>query len=60
MRIFVKLRQLVAQEGLVDRMDKLEKGTDLLFRVVFRRLDTLECITPALPSKRRKIGINPK
>jgi phage regulator Rha-like protein len=56
-RTFVKLRQLVLQESLSDRMSKLEKGTDQVFRVVFQRLDTLERITPGLPKKRRKIGI---
>ncbi len=56
-RTFVKLRQLLLQEDLSDRMKKLEIGTDKLFRVVFQRLDDLEVNTPTLPSKRRKIGI---
>lgn len=57
MRIFVKLRQLLLQESLSDRLAHLEKGTDKLFRVVFQRLDSLESKTPLLPQKRRKIGI---
>jgi hypothetical protein len=57
MRTFVKLRQLILQESLSDRMKRLEKNTDQVFRVIFQRLDTLERNTPALPQKRRKIGI---
>jgi hypothetical protein len=57
MRTFVKIRQLLLQESLSDRVEKLEKGTDKLFRVVFQWLDELEVNTPILPSKRRKIGI---
>lgn len=57
MRIFVKLRQLMLQQSLSDRLAHLEKGTDKLFRVVFQRLDTLESNAPILPKKRRKIGI---
>lgn len=56
-RTFVKLRQLLLQEDLADRMKKLEIGTDKLFRVIFQRLDDLEVSAPTLPSKRRKIGI---
>lgn len=57
MRTFVKLRQLILQESLSDRMAKLERGTDQVFRIVFQRLDTLEQNTPILPQKRRKMGI---
>lgn len=57
MRTFVKLRQLLLQESLSDRLTNLEKGTDKLFRIVFQRLDTLEGTAPILPQKRRKIGI---
>jgi len=56
-RTFVKLRQLILQEALSDRMIKLEKGTDKIFWVVFHRLDVLERDLPAFPKKRRKIGI---
>jgi ORF6N domain len=57
MRIFVKLRQFLIQESLSERVRELEKGTDKLFRIVFQRLDDLDHKTPALPPKRRKIGI---
>ena len=57
MRTFVKLRQLILEESLSDRLAGLEKGTNKLFRVVFQRLDNLEQNVPILPSKRRKIGI---
>jgi hypothetical protein len=57
MRAFVKLRQILIQESLSDRMQKFERNTDQVFRVIFQRLDTLERNTPVLPQKRRKIGI---
>ncbi len=57
-RTFVRLRQLLLQASLADRMTKIEKGTDRLFQVVFRRLDTLEANAPILSRKRRRIGIN--
>ena len=57
-RTFIKLRQLLASdESLSERMTKLEKGTDKLFRIVFERLDTLEAQAPILPTKRKKIGL---
>lgn len=56
-RTFVKLRHLIVQESLAERLTKLERGTDQVFRIVFQRLDILERTTPALPSRRRKIGI---
>jgi len=71
MRIFVKMRKLLASdESLIDKMERLEKGTlefqkgvDKVFRIVFERLDevnksieTLEINTPLLPKDRRKIG----
>jgi hypothetical protein len=58
MRTFTKLRELLAtDESLSNRMHKLEKGTDRLFRIVFERLDKLEAETPILPNKRKKIGL---
>ena len=57
-RTFVKIRHLLASdETLADRLSKLERGTDQLFRIVFERLDTLEVQTPSLPLKRKKIGL---
>ncbi len=57
MRTFVRLRQLILEESLSDRMEKLEIDTDHVFKIVFQRLDTLERNTPLLPQKRRRIGI---
>ncbi len=58
MRIFTKLRSfLLLEKDLSNKVDKLEKGTNHLFKVVFERLDSLEeIITPKIPS-RRKIGL---
>ena len=56
--IFIKMRKiLLSEESLTDRVGKLEKGTDKIFRIVFERLDNLESETPVLPKKRRRIGI---
>ncbi len=57
-RIFVKIREyLNSDEILTERLHKLEKGTDKIFRIVFERLDRLESDIPLLPIKRRKIGL---
>ncbi len=57
MRIFTKLRSfLMLERELGGRMDRLEAGTDQLFKVVFERLDNLEEGLPAHDSRRRKIG----
>ncbi|MGE3610887.1 MAG: ORF6N domain-containing protein [Bacteriovoracaceae bacterium] len=59
MRTFTKLRSFLAMEStLENRMNKLEKGTNHLFKIVFERLDTLEDqVTPKLPGNRKKIGL---
>ncbi len=51
MRTFTKLRALIVSD------EALPEKTDMLFRVVFERLDTLEANTPILPKTRKKIGI---
>jgi len=57
-RTFVKMRQLLAsEESLSDRVGKLEKGTDKLFRIVFERLDEVERNSPLLPKERKRIGL---
>ena len=57
-RTFIKMRHLLAsEESLKERVGKLEKGTDKLFRIVFERLDTLDAEVPTLPKKRRRIGL---
>lgn len=59
MRTFTKLRSYLAMEGSNEnRLDKLENGTNQLFKIVFERLDSLEDqIKPRLPETRKKIGL---
>ncbi|RLA63828.1 MAG: ORF6N domain-containing protein [Epsilonproteobacteria bacterium] len=58
MRTFVKIRALLnSDETLSERLRKLEKGTDIMFRIVFERLDKLESETPVLPKRRKRIGL---
>lgn len=58
MRTFVKLRSFLAFDStLSDRVGKLEKGTNQLFKIVFERLDDLEETLPEHPKDRKKIGI---
>ena len=59
MRIFTKLRSfLLLEKNLSERMDKLEMGTNKIFKIVFERLDTIEdIVTPKLPAYRKKIGL---
>ena len=58
MRTFVKLRRLLhSDESLTSKINKIEKGADKLFKVVFERLDQLERNTPILPQKRKKINL---
>jgi len=59
MRIFMKLRSfLLLEKNLSERMNKLEGGTNQIFRIVFERLDKLEKGLPSLPSKRKRIGLD--
>ena len=59
MRIFTKLRSyLLLEKDLTSRMEKLESGTNQMFKIVFERLDEIdEKIEPKLPKSRRKIGL---
>lgn len=59
MRIFTKLRSfLFLEKNLSERIDKLEQGTNYLFKIVFERLDSIEeKLEPHLPEHRRKIGL---
>ncbi len=58
-RIFVKLRSFLSMENTsTERIDKIEKNTTKLFKIIFKRMDTLEdIIVPKLPPHRRKIGL---
>ncbi len=44
-------------ESLSQKFEKLEEGTNQMFKVVFERLDDLEAESPLLPTRRKKIGI---
>lgn len=59
MRIFAKLRSfLLLEKGLNDRMDRLESGTNKVFKAVFERLDSVEEIVDfKVPTKRKRIGL---
>ena len=58
MRTFVKLRTVLgADESISDKLSEIEKGTDNLFRMVFKRLEDLEEVCPTLPIRRKKIGL---
>ena len=60
MRIFTKLRCFLSMENeMKTKIDKLEDGTNRLFKVVFQRLDEIEIkLEPRLKSSRKKIGLN--
>lgn len=64
MRIFVKLRSFLAMEtGITERVDKLEKSTNYLFKVVFERLDAIEETELPLyehPIDRKRISLKSK
>jgi hypothetical protein len=57
-RIFTKLRSfLLLEKSLNERIDKLELGTNKVFKAVFERLDSIEeVIDTKLPTTKRKIG----
>jgi hypothetical protein len=59
MRTFTKLRSFLLMENdLAARIDKLEDGTNKLFKVVFQRLDEIDDkLTPKLSPNRKKIGL---
>lgn len=57
MRIFVKLRSFHAIDPS-GRIDELERGTNVLFKTVFERLDDIDSrLTPVLPKTRKRIGL---
>ncbi len=59
MRIFTKLRSFfMLEKNLNERIDKLESNTNMMFKIVFERLDDYEeQVTPVLAPNRKKIGI---
>ena len=61
MRTFIKMRSFIAMEsGLAERVGRLEKGTNQLFKAVFERLDNLEETLPEHSKDRKRIGIYTK
>jgi hypothetical protein len=60
-RTFIKLRSYLSMENtLEEKVNKLQEGTNKLFKVVFERLDSVEEATPALRPNRKKIGLRVK
>lgn len=58
MRTFIKLRSFLAMESSIEtKVNKLQEGTNRLFKIVFERLDSVEEATPALKPNRKKIGL---
>ena len=59
MRTFTKLRSFLLMENeITSRVDKLEDGTNKLFKIVFQRLDEIDDkLTPKLSQNRKKIGL---
>lgn len=58
-RVFVKLRSfLVMEQTQSDRVEKLERNTTKLFKIVFERMDSIEeVVFHEPPPPRKKIGI---
>ena len=48
------------ESGLSERVGRLEKGINQLFKAVFERLDDLENTLPEHPKDRKRIGIHTK
>lgn len=61
MRAFTKLRSFLTMgDALEKRVDKLEQGTNQIFKIIFEKLDYIhEQVTPKLPANRKKIGFRP-
>ena len=59
MRTFIKLRSFLAMESTLEaKVNRLESGTNKIFKVVFERLDAMELIVDTkLPSTKKKIGL---
>ncbi len=57
-RTFIRLRSFLSMESsLSEKFNRLEQGTNKLFKVVFERLNAVEDATPALRPNRKKIGL---
>lgn len=58
-RLFIKLRSfLMMEQSSNDKVNRLEKNTNKLFKIVFERMDNIEeIIEPKLSPSRKKIGL---
>lgn len=58
-RVFNQMRSYLAIENVnADKISKLEKNTNKLFRIVLERMDNLEEVVDSkLPSRKKKIGL---
>lgn len=58
-RVFTQMRSYLAIENAnTDRISKLEKNTNNLFKVVLERMDGIEeVIDTKLPKRKKKIGL---
>ena len=63
MRIFTRLRSFVAMEegylaGRVDKLEKENSKTRMMFKIVFKRMDGYEdMVKPKISDERKKIGL---
>lgn len=61
MRLFTRLRSFqMLEKNVARQIGELKCDTNKIFKVVFERLDDLESERPALPHRRRKIGLKTK
>jgi phage regulator Rha-like protein len=59
-RVFTQMRSFLAIENAnSEKINKLEKNTHKLFKIVFERMDNIESVIDSkLPSKKKKIGLS--
>ncbi len=58
-RTFVQMRKLLSEDqSFIDKINELEKNSNKLFQIIFKKLDSLEASAPLLPAHRKKIGLN--
>jgi len=57
-RVFFELRKLLhTEKKLESKLEKIEENTNILFQMVFKRIESLEANAPILSPHRRKVGI---
>jgi len=61
MRLFTRLRSFhMLEKNVARQIGEMKNDANKIFKVVFERLDDLESERPALPQRRRKIGLKAK